>query len=395
MFVVIFDYDPLLQHIFSITISMTFFSNIKQQIYPLVYQSSCVDNAKFGKSGTHIPLPDEVWTKPLVRGEIISSNGLLLDAKVSSSFIEPCLERFSDVTIDYPHGFAYVDNKLICPPGWSLKNLFKSFPIKSYLAPSSKPLEDNYDVEAFYSIGPTCHNYYHWTIDKLVSIRSYLYYRDNYNSDCKLLCPYDAYPAIYEMLQCFGLSSDDLIRWDNKKLTIRGLVVSSSRKSLENPQISSPEAVLHVQATLMRAYDQKSLKKTDSPRKILVSRRDAQKGRERFSNTDELSKKLIDLGFEEVSMTGLSFFEQVCLFNNADVIVGVHGAALTNIMFCKRDCKIIEIIPTNSPARFYTELAGIFELDHQVYAISPSNHNSFTMNVDEFLSLHMQDLGRE
>jgi len=50
---------------------------------------------------------------------------------------------------------------------------------------------------------------------------------------------------------------------------------------------------------------------------------------------------------------------------------------------------------TNFPARFYTELAGIFELDHQVYAISPSNHNSFTMNVDEFLSLHMQDLGRE
>lgn len=37
--------------------------------------------------------------------------------------------------------------------------------------------------------------------------------------------------------------------------------------------------------------------------------------------------------------------EQIKLFMNADLVIGVHGAGLVNIAFCKKDADIIEILP--------------------------------------------------
>ena len=51
------------------------------------------------------------------------------------------------------------------------------------------------------------------------------------------------------------------------------------------------------------------------------------------------------MGFSIHETGKMSFFEQIYLFNNAKVIVGAHGAAFTNLVFCKPKTKVIEIIP--------------------------------------------------
>ena len=47
--------------------------------------------------------------------------------------------------------------------------------------------------------------------------------------------------------------------------------------------------------------------------------------------------------FEFINPEKYSFKEQLRLFNNAKTIVGVHGAAFANIVFCKKNTNIVEL----------------------------------------------------
>lgn len=62
------------------------------------------------------------------------------------------------------------------------------------------------------------------------------------------------------------------------------------------------------------------------------------------SNADEIQSALITQGFMVLEPEKLSFVEQVTIFSNADVIVGVTGAAFANLIFCKPETKIIILI---------------------------------------------------
>ena len=42
-------------------------------------------------------------------------------------------------------------------------------------------------------------------------------------------------------------------------------------------------------------------------------------------------------------MSELSFLNQINIFYNADIIVGLHGAGFANLSFCKSGTKVVEI----------------------------------------------------
>ena len=44
-------------------------------------------------------------------------------------------------------------------------------------------------------------------------------------------------------------------------------------------------------------------------------------------------------------MSDFSFSDQVALFHNAEQIVGLHGAAFANTIFCKPKTKVVEMRP--------------------------------------------------
>ena len=71
----------------------------------------------------------------------------------------------------------------------------------------------------------------------------------------------------------------------------------------------------------------------------------------------------------------LSFKKQIYLFKKASVILGAHGAAFTNIIFCKPGTKIIEIIPANHPNRKCERVSKILKLKYFRIATKPDNSN--------------------
>lgn len=99
-------------------------------------------------------------------------------------------------------------------------------------------------------------------------------------------------------------------------------------------------------------------------KKIYVSRSDT--ARRRIVNEHEIVELLTNNGFENIVVSKLSPIEAIYIFSNADIIIGGHGANLTNLIFCKPGTKVIEItteqwaITWNNFEFISLELAHIF-----------------------------------
>ena len=68
-------------------------------------------------------------------------------------------------------------------------------------------------------------------------------------------------------------------------------------------------------------------------------------------------------GFVVYKVGELDFFEQIHLFQNAKIIIGAHGAAFANLIFCKPNTKILDIIPENHPNTVDETIAKLKNLD--------------------------------
>ena len=56
-------------------------------------------------------------------------------------------------------------------------------------------------------------------------------------------------------------------------------------------------------------------------------------------------------------MDGRSVAEQAELFASAEVVVGTHGAALANLVFCRPGTVVVELMGTNTASTLYTSLS--------------------------------------
>jgi capsular polysaccharide biosynthesis protein len=81
-------------------------------------------------------------------------------------------------------------------------------------------------------------------------------------------------------------------------------------------------------------------------------------------NEDELEALLACFGFETIDLHGRSLFEQARLFSETEAVVGVKGAALTNIVFCPAHCSVMVLSPSDFPDPFFWDIAGQLNLNY-------------------------------
>ena len=105
-------------------------------------------------------------------------------------------------------------------------------------------------------------------------------------------------------------------------------------------------------------------KKNYCNKKIFIDRSESVYNYCQIINNDAVKDYLKNLGFSIHKTGQMSFFEQIYLFNNAKIIVGAHGAAFTNLVFCKPKTKIIEIIPKSHPSYVNKKISKVKNLDY-------------------------------
>ena len=90
-------------------------------------------------------------------------------------------------------------------------------------------------------------------------------------------------------------------------------------------------------------------------RRIYIARGDAAKSR-KVSNESELIKVLSSQGFEILYLTKVSVKDQVKIFNEAELVVAVHGGGLSNLVYCEPGTTVLEIFPDQYVRHYYYDI---------------------------------------
>ena len=75
-------------------------------------------------------------------------------------------------------------------------------------------------------------------------------------------------------------------------------------------------------------------------------------------NEDQLAALCQRYGFDVIMPETMSFADQVARFAAAEAVIGVKGAALTNIIFCPSSCAVVVLSPADFVDPFYWDIAG-------------------------------------
>ena len=82
---------------------------------------------------------------------------------------------------------------------------------------------------------------------------------------------------------------------------------------------------------------------TNRTRRLYIGRSAHYDQRLPTEDRQSLSELLTRFGFEFISPESMSFREQVSAAAEAEIIVGPHGAGLTNLVFSHRNCMVLEL----------------------------------------------------
>ena len=115
-------------------------------------------------------------------------------------------------------------------------------------------------------------------------------------------------------------------------------------------------------------------------RRLLVSRRDARQ--RRVANEDALYRVLQPLGFEIVTPGELSVREQIATFRAAEIVVGPHGAGLTNLLFARPGTRAVELRSEQMHRPYFRWIADAAGLDYQLVPSPPDPTAPDDMVVD-------------
>lgn len=121
--------------------------------------------------------------------------------------------------------------------------------------------------------------------------------------------------------------------------------------------------------------------KLELPSKIYITRKDMDS--RQILNNNDIIPYLKSQGFRIVCPTDYSYHEQIRLFQNADMIVATHGAALTNLIFAKAGSHIIEIAPRDYMEVTYMWLAKQRKCHYDAVLGSVSdNKQNFSLDIN-------------
>ncbi|MEB3333649.1 MAG: glycosyltransferase family 61 protein [Cyanobacteriota bacterium] len=122
-------------------------------------------------------------------------------------------------------------------------------------------------------------------------------------------------------------------------------------------------------------------------RRLFISRQGARS--RRCLNEDALMAQLAPLGFERLHLEALPMRQQLEAFASAEVVVGVHGAGLTNLVACRQGATLVELLPGDGPFNHYFLMASLLGVRHgHLIGTRPDpSREDLTVDPDQLVAL--------
>ncbi|MEO8272144.1 MAG: glycosyltransferase family 61 protein, partial [Aureliella sp.] len=174
------------------------------------------------------------------------------------------------------------------------------------------------------------HNYYHWIAEVLPRLelarRAGWTDVDFYMVDCYK-------PFQRQTLERLGIPREKVIEPHN------GLLVEADE--LIVPSLATAVARARTGQMLRQAFGVPAPPQGGGTRRVFVARKNART--RRLVNESQIEAMLTPLGFEFHCLEQYTLGKQIQLFGEASMIVGGHGAGLTNMLYSQTGTQIIEI----------------------------------------------------
>lgn len=200
-------------------------------------------------------------------------------------------------------------------------------------------------------------NYYHFLTDVLPRIGDYLERVPGADPEVTLLVPQErAWQRT--LLEIAGYGHLPTVP-DDPAVSVRAERVFAP--SVPNVLEVAPEPVV----SWVREHLRPSVDADPTPRRLYVTR-GAVPNTRRVVREDELREGLLARGFEVVEPGSLSPQEQIDTFSAAEMVVGPHGAALTNLLFAPAGVTVLELFTASYVNQCYWSIScGIPEAHYE------------------------------
>lgn len=166
-----------------------------------------------------------------------------------------------------------------------------------------------------------------------------------------------------EILELFGIHSKNILELKSEYNYYEKIIYPSAvdPRAFINIDPRLKDVFAHMKRNTMSKFP--ALFEKELPKLIYVSRGDAQ--HRKIKDEEGVIRALENIGFSVVTPGTLSYPEQVAFFSNAQVIVGLHGAGLTNIGYAPEGALLIELFDRNYMNYVYYVTSRICNLKYE------------------------------
>ena len=247
-------------------------------------------------------------------------------------------------------------------------------------------------------------NYYHWITEILPKLILMLKHLNKIDSSIVILMDDAVAPQCLEVARLFlsnylkdrfeirFVKKGELVHCDNLVYCTPTWLSLDNTKFLPNPVnefFISTDVLTELHQEMGRLISPAS---RIHNRKIYIQR---QNNRLRvLKNVHALERLMYKHGFEFIDPSHLSFEEQTSLFSQSKVVVGVSGAAFTNILFMPEGSLAISLYPSAQSTNFYVfqPLADVANVDLVHFLTDPEDdsncvHGDSSVNIEALDSL--------
>jgi len=216
-------------------------------------------------------------------------------------------------------------------------------------------------------------NYFHWFMECMGRLA---FVPNDLVKNSKIILQYNSPSFQSEALSVFfGIKQADILyKKKFKRIKIEKTLIPTNPITItKDTYIYNPSVIRKLNSI---ALDLARLNK--NKKNIIISRRGATQ--RRILNDKVLLKKFKSFNFQIVFLEDLNILNQINLFANSNIIIAVHGAGLTNLLFAKNPT-IIEFFPCSRLERdsfYFYQISQALKFEHHIIEYKP---NDFTQDL--------------
>lgn len=288
---------------------------------------------------------------------------------------------------------AYIsNNKILNGPSYQIKNNLNQNIKKNIVFKIGTPR----NLKKFYgtalsliSGGAPNNNYFHFLFDAVSRIGILEKQIKNLKKIDYFYVPDIKYKYQREILQILNIYKKSITSKKNKHIYFDKVYATNHPWQNTNNPAKDIERIPKWLIIWLRKKFIKHKSKCQIFKKIYIDRSDSNFNNRKITNYEEIKQLLTLHNFKIIKLTKYKFSEQINIFENAKIIVANHGAGLTNIIFCKKNTKIIEL---RSPLtrKIYQNIGKILNLKYN-YIIGKFKNKKFNDQNSE-ISIDLKKL---